>query len=71
LAFNLYDICFNYFSDEKIPFTKVGRKNMFRKSDLDQYLENQAPKPRTSKEKNKTLMKSPVPDLRHKGINNG
>jgi len=35
---------YNWISDEKIPFTKVGRLNKFRKEDLDQYLENRTHK---------------------------
>jgi len=42
---------YNWISNEKILFTKVGGKNKFRKSDLGQYLENQTHKPLTRREK--------------------
>ncbi|MEW6234235.1 MAG: helix-turn-helix domain-containing protein [Candidatus Omnitrophota bacterium] len=30
---------YDYVSEQKIPFSKVGRKNLFRKSELDNWIE--------------------------------
>ena len=40
---------YNWVNAKYIPYTKVGRKNKFRKSDLDQYLEDQTRKPETER----------------------
>ena len=44
---------YNRVSLKTVPFTKVGGKNMFRKPDLDQYLENQTRKPKTGRRRRK------------------